>query len=235
MLSDDALVHRFPYGHPDRARRGELNPGFLCPGPLQERLHAGLGGLGGALEAVVLRLQPVYRTEELRAPEFVGRLDRFLGGLPRAYRYAVDLGTPAFNVPEYRACLRDHGAAHVLHHAPSSAPPDPYPPHEPPVPPLLDQLLVPEILSAPFCVACVCAGAEGAGGAADDAMDEALTLGIRELVRACGEVAAALTIFVESDRVCGGAGSGEHHLLARLLHSLDGELARRSPIRRRAA
>ena len=82
MLSDDALVYRFPYGHPDRGRRGELNPGFLYPGPLRERVCAALDALDGTLDTVVLRLQPVYRTEELRAPEFVDRLDRFLGGFP---------------------------------------------------------------------------------------------------------------------------------------------------------
>lgn len=243
MLSDDALIYRFPYGHPDRGRRGELNPGFLYPGPLRERVCAALDALDGTLDTVVLQVQPVYRTEELRAPEFVDRLDRFLGGLPRAYRYAVDLGTPAFNVPEYRSCLRDHGVAHVLHHAPRDMP---RPPHESPDPPsLIDQVLVPGILSAPFCVARVHAGQEG--GCDDDAGDEALTLGIHELIRTCREEGAALTVFVGDD-ACGSDGGGtgtagdEHRgdrvalpTLTRLLHSLDGELARRSPLRRRAA
>ena len=244
MLSDDTLVYRFPYGHPDRGRRGELNPGFLDPGPLQERMCAALDVLDGTLDTVVLQLQPVYRTEELRAPEFVSRLDCFLGGLPRAYRYAVDLRTPAFNVPEYRACLRDHGVAHLLHHAPHLPHPSPE------APSLIDQLLTPGIFSVPFCVARVHAGPEC------DHDDEALTLGIHELIRACGDEGAALTVFVdesrdggganrgEQDRRDGGRGSRDHDdggtmpvipVLTRLLHSLNGELARRSPLRRRAA
>jgi hypothetical protein len=217
MLSDDTLAYRFPYGHPDRGWRGELNPGFLDPSPLHERMCAALAGLDGTLEMVVLQMQPVYRTEELRAPEFVGRLDRFLGGLPRAYRYAVDLRTPAFNVPEYRACLRDHGVAHLLCHTPH------LPHHSSDAPSLIDQLLAPGILSAPFCVARVHAGP----GRNHDDDDEALALGLHELVRACGDDAAALTVLID--------GEAPTTVLTRLLQSLDGELARRSPLRRRAA
>jgi hypothetical protein len=259
MLSDDALIYRFPYGHADRERRGELNPAFLHPALMQERVCAALDALDGTLETVMLRLQPVYRTEELRAPEFVGRLDRFLGGLPRAYRYAVDLRTPAFNVPEYRACLHDHGVAHVLHHTPLPAPHGV--PHlllQPPEPPpLIDQVLIPGILSAPFCVAHV-----HTGQTSDyDDDDETLTLGIHELVRACGDEGVVLTVLLDEGPAGDGADHGhrigsyatrpvrdrEHRdhgdgsggpavpALARLLYALNGELARRSPLRRRAA
>jgi len=247
MLTDDSLVYRFPYGHPDRHRRGELNPGFLDPVPLQEHACAALDALDDALGTVVLQMQAVYRTEELRAPEFVSRLDRFLGGLPRAYRYAADLRTPSFNVPEYRACLRDHGVAHLLHHAPHLPHRSPHHPHRSPhhphpspnAPLLIDQLLVPEILSAPVCVARVHAGPEHHRD--DD--DEALALGVHELVRVCGDEGAALTVLVGDGRDGVGGERGDVNrgggtvmsVLTRLLHSLDGELARRSPLRRRAA
>jgi hypothetical protein len=219
LLSDDALVYRFPYGHPARSKRGEINPDFLHPALLQERTGAALAALDGTLDTVVLPLQPVYRTEELRAPEFVGRLDRFLGGLPRAYRYAVDLGTPAFNVPEYRACLRDHGVAHLLHHTPHAR----YP--SPDASSLIDQLLTPGILSAPFCVARIHAGPNCDHDHEHD--DEALTLGIHGLIRACGDEGTALTVLID--------GEAAAPVLAYLLYSLNGELARRSPLRRRAA
>ena len=233
MLSDDALVYRFPYGHPDRSLRGELNPGFLDPAQLQERACAVLDTLDSTLGTVVLQLQPVYRTEELRAPEFVGRLDRFLGGLPRAYRYAVDLRTPGFNVPEYRACVRDHGVAHLLHHTSHL-------PHQSSdAPPLIDQLFTPGIVSAPFCVACVHAGPEQN----HDHDDEALTLSIHELIRACGDEGATLTVLISDGQDGGDTDRGEEDrgdgvaisTLTHLLHSLDEDLARRSPLRRRAA
>jgi hypothetical protein len=275
MLSDDSLIYRFPYGHPDRARRGELNSGYLDPVRLQERAGAALDALNGRLGAVVLRMPPVYRTEELRAPEFVGRLDRFLGGLPRAYRYAVDLGTPSFNVPEYRACLRDHGAAHLLYHVPYGLDAGRYPRHVPSLedapalvrqdavvrpapylpgrsseaPPLLDQLLMPGIIPGSFCLACVYPERDR------EHEEESLALGIQELIRTCESEGAALTVLVGGDldggvnhsrkdrrggdrdsldRDAGNDGSAIS-ALAGLLHSLDGELARRSPLRRRAA
>jgi len=46
-------------------------------------------------------------------PEFVDRLDPFLGSLPPEFRYAVEVRNPEFLVPDYFACLRERGAAHV--------------------------------------------------------------------------------------------------------------------------
>jgi uncharacterized protein YecE (DUF72 family) len=46
-------------------------------------------------------------------PEFLDRLDPFLGALPPDFRYAVEVRNPEFLAPDYFACLRERGAAHV--------------------------------------------------------------------------------------------------------------------------
>jgi uncharacterized protein YecE (DUF72 family) len=44
---------------------------------------------------------------------FLDRLDPFLGSLPPEFRYAVEIRNPEFLAPEYFACLRARGVAHV--------------------------------------------------------------------------------------------------------------------------
>jgi uncharacterized protein YecE (DUF72 family) len=44
---------------------------------------------------------------------FLGRLDPFLRSLPPEFRYAVEVRNPEFLAPEYFACLRACGVAHV--------------------------------------------------------------------------------------------------------------------------
>src|SRR5947207_6401012 len=45
--------------------------------------------------------------------EFLDRLDPFLAKLPQAFRYAVEVRNPELLEPDYFACLRSHGVAHV--------------------------------------------------------------------------------------------------------------------------
>lgn len=45
--------------------------------------------------------------------EFVARLDPFLAALPPHFRYAVEVRNPEFLHPDYFACLRARGVAHV--------------------------------------------------------------------------------------------------------------------------
>jgi uncharacterized protein YecE (DUF72 family) len=45
--------------------------------------------------------------------EFLDRLDPFLAGLPREFRYAVEVRNPEFLEGDYFRCLRERGVAHV--------------------------------------------------------------------------------------------------------------------------
>ena len=45
--------------------------------------------------------------------EFLDRLDPFLAALPPEFRYAVEVRNPEFLAPDYFACLRARGVAHV--------------------------------------------------------------------------------------------------------------------------
>jgi uncharacterized protein YecE (DUF72 family) len=55
-----------------------------------------------------------FSKRAIAAPEeFLERLDGFLAALPPHFRYAVEVRNPEFLQPDYFACLRAHGVAHV--------------------------------------------------------------------------------------------------------------------------
>lgn len=205
--SDDTLTYRFSYGHPERDRRGERNEAFLDPALFAARAFPGLAPPGGHVDAIVLRIPRIHKTEEYTAREFVRRLDAFLSGLPRTHRYAVDIGNEEYCVPDCVECVRSHGAVLLLRHRDTRRS-------------LLDRLTTPGIDGAGFSVvhATVRDG------------DEDLWLGIRTLVRNSAERGRALFLYLDDP------GDGAvMRAMPGLLAWLDPELARLSPLRRRAA
>ncbi|MFI5369914.1 MAG: hypothetical protein ACHQ1F_12990, partial [Spirochaetia bacterium] len=214
LIDDDEMVYRFPHGHPDRKKRGELNPHFLDARGISETIAPLVRILKPSACTVMLKIGGVYRTEALEFGAFLRALSRCLDGLPVSCRYAVENGTPRFILPEYLACLRERNVIHV------------------PAPvPLLDALRVPGALGADACVlrtACLATEEEGEEWA-----------GFREAVRLCAGEGKALYAYLTggedtalSPPAPRGAGVPR---LTRLLAGLDPELALRSPIRRKAA
>jgi uncharacterized protein YecE (DUF72 family) len=61
----------------------------------------------------LLQFPPAPPAARSSPREFAERLDRFLGELPRRFRYAVELRDPGLLTEEYRRVLRSRGAAHV--------------------------------------------------------------------------------------------------------------------------
>ncbi len=64
----------------------------------------------------LLQMPPVAREKRPAPPAFAERLDRFLGGLPKGARYAVELRDPVLLTAEYREVLAARGAAHVYNY-----------------------------------------------------------------------------------------------------------------------
>lgn len=142
IVEDDTLIYRYPYEHPDRARRGEVNDGFLRPERFVDRLAAALESLE-SVRLVVLRPAPLYKTEEIAFGDFLDRLDRLLGMLPPSYRYALEPAGPICIRHEYFACLRARGVAHVFSEGESLLRP---------LPTVVDQLALPGAFGGSFCV-----------------------------------------------------------------------------------
>jgi hypothetical protein len=213
LIDDEQMVYRFPYGHPDREKRGEVNPHFLDPEGMAEALIPLLRLREPSVRIVMLKIGSVGRTEALDFDGFLRALLRCLDALPPAYRYAVENGTSRFILPEYLESLRRRNVIHV----PAPAP-------------LLDAVRVPGALAVDPCVlhtACLAVEEEGEEWTA-----------FHETVRLClGEEKTLYAYFTDGQETAfpgtpRGAGVSR---LTRLLTGLDSELARRSPIKRKAA
>jgi len=208
-IADDSLTYRFPYGHPDPVKRGERNNSFLDAGLLEERVFPAVRRLGPHAGLLVLRFAPIYPTENVSPGMFLRKLDRFLGALPRDGRYAVEPGNTGYVLPDYLACLRDHGVAHVLRQRRGTLP-------------VVDQIQMPSVLTAGSCLLWV--------SPARSIHEDDLPLGVVGAIRRALEMRTAIYIYVD-DHSSFHAPHGLVHLMA----LLNPELARLSPIKRRAA
>jgi uncharacterized protein YecE (DUF72 family) len=78
--------------------------------------HMGRGFRVGQALSPANSLRPEMARENVRTTklaEFLDRLDPFLSALPPEFRYAVEVRNPEFLAPDYFACLRARGVAHV--------------------------------------------------------------------------------------------------------------------------
>ena len=211
LVEDEHMIYRFPYSHPERNKRGMVNSAFLDPRGISATIAPLLQHLRPRV--LVLRIGPVYRTESLRFDDFNAALMRCLDALPPGCRYGVEIANPEFVLPVYLESLRTRNIAHVLSG-----------------PSLPDAVGIPGALSTDVCLlrsGCLAAEEEG---------DE--WLAVRQAIRLCLEEGRTLYAYLddgtEEDRVTIQQGEGGERLV-RLLAGLDADLARRSPIKRRAA
>ncbi len=206
-VSGGPLTYRFSYAHHDRVKRGELNGNFLDAGMVRDTLLPAIEALAPRTYLVMLCLAPIYATEELPAHAFLAKLDRFLDGLPHSCRYAVGTRNPELLLPDYCACLRSHGVAHLFDETAM---------------PLLDQIQIPGILTAEHVVYRN-SPAPWPGQTTDGEWE----LGMAETIRQC--LAERKTCFLYLDERTGAAS------LETLMTMLNPDLAKLSPLRKKAA
>jgi len=208
LVDGDEMAYRFPHAHPDRRLRGELNARFLDPRRIWEAVAPLVRLVDTASCVVLLDIRGIYATEALSFDAFLGALTRCLDGLPPVCRFAVANGTPRFVLPEYFALLGERNVMHVPGPAALAA-----------------TLRTPGALGADACTlrsACLAMEEEGEEWGA-----------FRAAVRFCLEGRKPLRAYLAAGENATDGGGAER--LTRLLAGLDPELARRSPIRRKAA
>jgi hypothetical protein len=175
---------------------------------LQDILLPAIEALAPGTHLVMLCLAPVYATENVPADIFLEKLDRFLAGLPRSCRYAVGVKNPELLLPDYCACLRSHGVAHLF--------------DETAMPPLLDQIQIPGILTAEHVVY-----RNMPAPYAGRSTDGEWALGIVETIRRC--LTEKRRCFLYLDEQTSEASLGM------LMTMLNADLAKLSLLRKRAA
>jgi uncharacterized protein YecE (DUF72 family) len=95
--------------------RGAANPHFLDPVRAAEHFVLPcLEGLGAKAGPLVFQFPPLGRSITRNADAFIGRLHRFLAGLPRGPLYAVELRDRDLVTPAYLDTLADLGVRPCL-------------------------------------------------------------------------------------------------------------------------
>jgi len=98
-------------------RRVERNADFLSVDRLIADLLEPLSlAFAGHTGPIILEFPPFSRTLQLEPAAFLGRLDRFLGSLPREFEYAVELRDARLLTPDYRRILGSHAVAHTFNY-----------------------------------------------------------------------------------------------------------------------
>jgi len=135
-IPEQITCRMFP-SHPRYGAQGGLeNPSYLDFYLLQEAFLRLLEPYQERISVLILEFGAFAN---VGVTEFVERLDPFLGMLPRRFRYAVEVRNEELLAPEYFACLRNHGVAHVLSAWAR-------------MPELGEQLAIPEAITADFLV-----------------------------------------------------------------------------------
>ena len=96
-----------PSWNPDFLDAGRFVDEVLEPWSVAFRNHRG---------PFIVEIAPLPRGLDLAPTDFVDRLDRFLGRLPREFEYAVELRDSRLLTPDYGRVLRVHGASHTFNY-----------------------------------------------------------------------------------------------------------------------
>jgi uncharacterized protein YecE (DUF72 family) len=103
---------------PSHARFGALsgqpNGHFLDPGLFQDAFLRPLSLRAGQVVLLIFEFGTFSRRSYSQLRDFLADLDRFLGAIPKDFRYAVEIRNPALLRAEYFDCLRSHHVAHVF-------------------------------------------------------------------------------------------------------------------------
>ncbi|HEY6050547.1 MAG TPA: DUF72 domain-containing protein [Thermoanaerobaculia bacterium] len=119
---------------------GAANPEYLSARRFEEDMLAPFWeSFAGHAGPFLLQFPPAPPAARSSPREFAETLDRFLGQLPRRFRYAVELRDPTLLTEEYGRVLASRGAAHVYNCASAMPMPE-------------DQALRIPAVAAPFVV-----------------------------------------------------------------------------------
>jgi uncharacterized protein YecE (DUF72 family) len=180
---------------PTDAKTGSPNPMFLDPRACEEHVLLPLArAFADRVAAIVFQFTPLVGRDLPHPDEFAARLDAFLGELPTAFDYAVEIRNRELLGRPYLEALRRHRVSHVVSLWER-------------MPPVGKQLAIPGVLTAPFVI---CRLSIPPGNRYEErkaafapfdklvAVDETVRADIVELVRACKAQGKLLYITVNN-------------------------------------
>ncbi|HBY60219.1 MAG TPA: DUF72 domain-containing protein [Solibacterales bacterium] len=113
-VPEEVTVKRWPTHPRYGPRGGQANDSFLNARIFDGGFARPLLPYRAQVAVLIFEFGAFPKGSYDTAGDFLRELDPFLGGLPRGFRYAIEIRNPEFLAPEYFACLRSHNVAHVF-------------------------------------------------------------------------------------------------------------------------
>jgi uncharacterized protein YecE (DUF72 family) len=139
-IPEEITVPRFPTHPRYGARAGEDNAAYLSVETLVQSFLLPLQPHSARVSVLIFEFGTFSTATYARPADFFVDLDRFLAGLPRVFRYAVEIRNQEYLRREYFDLLRRYGVAHVFNAWTR-------------MPPIDSQIQNPEAFTAEFIVA----------------------------------------------------------------------------------
>jgi uncharacterized protein YecE (DUF72 family) len=139
-VTDRITIKRYPTLPRFGAHAGKENPDFLNVELFEDAFLKPLENLKQKRGAIIFEFSTFHPNSGITYDAYVERLDAFLARLPKGYEYSVELRNSEFLTADYLAMLASHGVAHVLNNWTR-------------MPPIINQIAIAGVLTAPFSVA----------------------------------------------------------------------------------
>ena len=138
-VPEDVTVKAFPKHARYGPRAGEGNASFLDAVVFNALFLDVIRPWRDQIAVLILEFGAFPKYCYRDVSEFIAELDPFLAALPQDFQYAIEVRNEEFLTPEYFACLRHHGVAHILNAWAR-------------MPELTEQIAMPDVFTADFTV-----------------------------------------------------------------------------------
>lgn len=138
-VTDRITVKRYPNLPRYSVNAGQDNPDFLNVALFEDAFLTPLEQLRKKRGVIIFEFSTFYPTSGVLYGTFLELMDDFLARLPKGYAYAVEIRNREFLTRDYLTMLASHGVAHTVNSWTR-------------MPPILEQIQLAGILTAPFSV-----------------------------------------------------------------------------------
>ena len=113
-VPEQITVKFFPKHDRYGATAGQENPAFLNAALFQDAFLRLLEPYRSQIAVLIFEFGAFSKRSYQAPDQFLYDLDRFLGAIPKEFRYSVEVRNPEFLGPDYFGCLRTHNVAHAF-------------------------------------------------------------------------------------------------------------------------
>ena len=113
-VTDEITVRKFPNLARFGVRAGKPNENFLNDDLFARAFIRPCESIRANVGVLMFEFSRFYPSDYEHGRDFVADLEKFFGGLPKGWPYAVEMRNKHWLVPDYFACLARHGITHVF-------------------------------------------------------------------------------------------------------------------------